>query len=104
LLLPCLAGQREDNLALTSVHETARSVPRKWLRRRANIPGIARPRLLSVSEAASELNASDAYVRRLLLRRRLYGIKVGPVWAILPADLEKFKRVRRGPGRPRKAR
>jgi hypothetical protein len=43
-------------------------------------------------------------VRRLLLNPRLYGIKVGPVWAILPDDPEEFKRMRRGPGRPPKAR
>jgi hypothetical protein len=41
-------------------------------------------------------------VRRLLLRQRLYGIKVGIVWAILPNDLEAFRRTRRPPGRPRK--
>jgi hypothetical protein len=41
-------------------------------------------------------------VRRLLMRQRLYGIKVGIVWAILPEDLEAFKRTRRPPGRPRK--
>jgi hypothetical protein len=41
-------------------------------------------------------------VRRLLLRNRLYGIKVGPVWAIFPNDIEAFKRMRRPPGRPRK--
>ena len=41
-------------------------------------------------------------MRRLLLGRRLYGIKVGPVWAIFPNDLEAFKRGRRPPGRPRK--
>jgi hypothetical protein len=41
-------------------------------------------------------------VRRLLLRQRLYGIKVGIVWAIFPDDLEAFKRGRRPPGRPRK--
>jgi len=58
--------------------------------------------LLSVAEAASELKASEAYVRRLLLRQRLYGIKVGVVWAILPADLDAFRRTRRPPGRPRK--
>ena len=58
---------------------------------------------MSVSEAAAELNASEAYVRRLLLRERLYGIKVGPVWAIFPDDLEVFKRIRRRPGRPSKA-
>ncbi|TAN35057.1 helix-turn-helix domain-containing protein [bacterium] len=63
---------------------------------------IDRPRLLSVAEAASELNASEAYVRRLLLRQRLYGIKVGNVWAILPNDLEAFRRTRRPPGRPPK--
>ncbi len=64
---------------------------------------MVRPRLLSVAEAATELNASEAYVRRLLLRQRLYGIKVGPVWAIFPDDLEVFKLIRRRPGRPSKA-
>ena len=58
--------------------------------------------MLSVAEAAAELEASEAYVRRLLLRQRLYGIKVGIVWAILPDDLEAFRRTRRPPGRPRK--
>src|SRR5206468_11678431 len=66
------------------------------------IPRIERPRLLSVAEAAAELKASEAYVRRMLLRQRLYGIKVGIVWAILPNDLEAFRRTRRPPGRPRK--
>jgi len=42
-------------------------------------------------------------VRRLLLRQRLYGTKLGFVWAIYPDDLEAFKRMRRPPGRPRKA-
>jgi hypothetical protein len=41
-------------------------------------------------------------MRRLLIRQRMYGIKVGIVWAILPADLEAFSRTRRPPGRPRK--
>ena len=63
---------------------------------------MQRPRLLSVAAAAAELNASEAYVRRLLLRQRLYGIKVGPVWAILPDDLRAFERTRRPPGRPSK--
>ena len=58
--------------------------------------------MLSVAEAAAELNASEAYVRRMLLRQRLFGIKVGIVWAILPNDLEAFRRTRRPPGRPRK--
>jgi hypothetical protein len=60
--------------------------------------------LLSVAEAAAELNASEAYVRRLLLRQRLYGTKIGFVWAIYPDDLVAFKRLRRPPGRPRKPR
>jgi predicted urease superfamily metal-dependent hydrolase len=41
-------------------------------------------------------------VRRLLARRRLYGVKVGFVWAVFPEDVEAFKRMRRPPGRPRK--
>lgn len=61
-----------------------------------------RPILLSVADAAIELQSSEAYVRRLLLRQQLYGVKVGPVWAIAKDDLESFKRIRRPPGRPRK--
>lgn len=49
------------------------------------------------------LGASEAYVRRLLVSGRLYGIKVGPVWGIYREDLEDFLRVRRPPGRPPKA-
>lgn len=41
-------------------------------------------------------------MRRLLARQRLYGTKVGFVWAIYPDDLNAFKRMRRPPGRPRK--
>ena len=61
-----------------------------------------RPRPLSVVEAAAVLKASEAYVRRLLGERQLYGIKIGPVWAVYPEDLESFMRMRRPPGRPRK--
>lgn len=43
-------------------------------------------------------------MRRLLLRARLYGTKIGTVWAIYPDDLEAFSRTRRPPGRPRKVR
>ena len=56
-----------------------------------------------MADAAAELDASEAYVRRLLLRRRLYGTKLGFVWAIYPDDLAAFKRLRRPPGRPRKS-
>jgi excisionase family DNA binding protein len=58
--------------------------------------------LLSVQEVAAELKASDAYVRRLLISQRLYGVKVGHVWAVYRQDLDDFKRLRRPPGRPRK--
>ena len=102
MLPPDLAGQPEGEPPLPQSIKSSEYTT-KWLRRRANIRAIARPRLLSVSEAAAELKASDAYVRRLLLKQRLYGIKVGPVWAILPEDLEEFKRMRRRPGRPPKA-
>jgi hypothetical protein len=38
----------------------------------------------------------------LLARERLYGIKIGSVWAMYAADVEAFERMRRPPGRPRK--
>lgn len=41
-------------------------------------------------------------MRRLLITQRLFGIKVGPVWAIYPEDLASFSRLRRPRGRPRK--
>jgi excisionase family DNA binding protein len=63
---------------------------------------MLRPRPLSVAEVAAALQASDAYVRRLLISPRLYGIKVGSVWAVYEEDLEAFRRSRRPPGRPRK--
>ena len=63
---------------------------------------MKRPRVLSVADAAAELDASEAYVGRLLLRQRLYGTELGFVWAIYPDDLEAFKPMRRPPGRPRK--
>jgi len=43
-------------------------------------------------------------VRRLLAAQRLYGTKVGFVWALYPDDIEAFKQMRRPPGRPRKPR
>jgi hypothetical protein len=49
------------------------------------------------------MHASPAYVRRLLASRRLFGIKVGPVWGVYLEDLEAFQRGRRPPGRPCKA-
>jgi excisionase family DNA binding protein len=58
---------------------------------------------MSVAEAAQILQASEAYVRRLLATQRLFGIKVGPVWAIYRDDLEGFQRMRRQPGRPPKS-
>ena len=57
---------------------------------------------MSVTEAAADLHVSEAYVRRLLLSPRLYGIKIGPVWAVFPNDLDAFRQLRRPPGRPSK--
>ena len=42
-------------------------------------------------------------MRRLLASRRLFGIKIGPVWGVYLEDVETFLRGRRPPGRPRKA-
>jgi len=61
------------------------------------------PPPLSVVEAAAVLDSSPAYVRRLLASRRLYGVKIGPVWGVYLEDVESFMRGRRPPGRPRKA-
>jgi excisionase family DNA binding protein len=67
------------------------------------IPTVKRPPLLSVADVAAALGASQAYVRRLLASQRLFGVKVGRVWAVYPADLASFRRMRRPPGRPRRS-
>lgn len=64
---------------------------------------MKRPRPLSVAEVAAALQASEPYVRRLLISQRLSGIKVGSVWVVYEEDLETFRRLRRPRGRPRKA-
>jgi excisionase family DNA binding protein len=88
--------------ALASVLELPqyRLSQQKLLRRRASIGSIDRIRPLSVAQAAAVLQASEAYVRRLLAEQRLFGFKVGPVWAIYAEDLESYQRLRRPPGRP----
>ena len=102
MLLPCLAGQLESRDGPDLSPGTVCSITGNGCAAVLIFRAIGRPRLLSVSEAATELKASEAYVRRLLIRERLYGIKIGPVWAIFPSDLEAFKRTRRPPGRPPK--
>ncbi len=79
-----------------------RRLDEKLERLRATFSKMIRPRPLSVAEVAAALQVSDAYVRRLLISQRLYGIKVGSVWVVYEEDLETFRRLRRPRGRPRK--
>lgn len=59
--------------------------------------------LLTVSQAATELNLSTGRVRQLLLDENsgLTGFKIGHGWMIDRADLDEFRKLDRKPGNPR---
>ena len=61
---------------------------------------------LTTEEAAKRLGVSDAYVRRLILDKRLRARKVpapgGGEWLVEERDLYTFTANRRPRGRPRK--
>ncbi len=54
---------------------------------------------ISTADVARELGVSQRRVRALIQAGRLPARRVGPVWLVEPADLERV-RIRR-PGRPR---
>lgn len=54
---------------------------------------------MTVAEVAKALGLSEGRVRVLCQHGRL-GQRVAGVWLITTAELEAFKRTRRGPGRP----
>ena len=56
--------------------------------------------LVGVTQAAKELGLSKGRVRELIHLEKLPAQKVGREWAILRADLEKFKQKDRPTGRP----
>ena len=57
------------------------------------------PALLSTTQAALALGISERRVRALCAQGRL-GQRVGRTYAIAAADLARFRRVARKPGRP----
>ncbi|MHB8438530.1 MAG: helix-turn-helix domain-containing protein [Acidimicrobiales bacterium] len=60
-------------------------------RRRGRDPGgRARQRPLTLSEAASHLNVTDRYVRRLVAERRVPYLKVGRLLRFREADLDAY--------------
>lgn len=92
-----LAGARLSPKATGAYHRS----PKKVACARIILTVTRPPRLLSVAEVAVVLDASEAYVRRLLASQSLFGIKVGRVWGVYADDLASFQRIRRPPGRPR---
>lgn len=54
---------------------------------------------MTVAEVAKALDLSEGRVRVLCQQGRL-GQRVAGVWLITAAELDAFKRTRRGPGRP----
>ena len=55
---------------------------------------------MTVAEVAKALGLSEGRVRVLCQQGRL-GQRVAGVWLITTAELDAFRRARRGPGRPR---
>lgn len=56
---------------------------------------------MTVAEVAIELGVSEERVRKLCQQGRI-GTKIAGVWLIEREELERFKKRRRGPGRPPK--
>ena len=56
---------------------------------------------VTVAQAAKELNVSETTVRRFCYAKRL-GEKVGRQWVITREELDRFKKLDRKPGRPKK--
>jgi hypothetical protein len=57
---------------------------------------------MSVSERAHALGVTGGRIRQLLLAGEISGHQLGErCWAILPSEIERYKKRRRGPGRPR---
>lgn len=51
---------------------------------------MARPKFLTVKDAAAELQMSEKFVRDMLRRAQLRGSKLGTEWRIRPEDLDAF--------------
>lgn len=58
--------------------------------------------IVSVTQAAEELQISDTRVRVLIKDGKLPAQQVGREWAILRPNLEWFRKLDRPPGRPAK--
>ncbi len=58
------------------------------------------PKMLSVAQAAEKLDLSDRRVRQFIEAKRLKAVNIGGVWLIQRAELAKFQRRQRKPGRP----
>lgn len=58
--------------------------------------------IMSVQEAAEELDIGDVRVRQLIYKGDLPAKQIGWQWVILRPDLDAYKKRRRPPGRPRK--
>jgi hypothetical protein len=60
---------------------------------------------VTLNEAAESLGLAPATLRRQLATGKLKGRKVGPVWTLTPAEVERYRSAslgRRLLGRPRK--
>jgi hypothetical protein len=54
---------------------------------------------LTVEEAARELDVEPAWVRGLVGEGKITGIKRGGIWFFDPTEIERYKSIRRKPGR-----
>jgi excisionase family DNA binding protein len=59
--------------------------------------------LLSVPQAAAELDVTEGRIRQLLYSGMLKGERIGWQWVIERAEVERYKTERRPPGRPPKS-
>jgi excisionase family DNA binding protein len=58
--------------------------------------------LLTLADAAAELNLTDARLRQLSIQGRFPARKYGTLWLVSRRDLDAFRKQERPPGRPPK--
>ena len=60
-------------------------------------------KIMGVNDMADDLGVSPNRIRQLIREHRIEGVElVSNTWVILREDFEKFKALKRRPGRPRK--
>jgi excisionase family DNA binding protein len=59
-------------------------------------------KFIAVAEASEISGFTTGYIRKLLRRGRIEGLRIGRDWVTTEEAIREYLRTKRGPGRPRK--